>query len=87
MVKPTIDQLDISSPRVIKCHIPLSMLPPNILDKAKIIYVARDPRDVAVSLYYLNRQLKLFEFKDDFKTFWSFFVKGLGEFDLLFIID
>ena len=29
------------SPRIIKSHLPLAMLPPNILDTAKILYIAR----------------------------------------------
>ena len=29
------------SPRIIKSHLPVAMLPPNILDTAKILYIAR----------------------------------------------
>ncbi|KOB52016.1 Sulfotransferase, partial [Operophtera brumata] len=42
----TISQAPRSSPRFIKTHLPLSMLPPNLLNTAKVVYVARDPRDV-----------------------------------------
>ena len=31
----------LESPRIIKSHLPISMLPPNILDTAKILYVGR----------------------------------------------
>ncbi|XP_047505139.1 luciferin sulfotransferase-like [Pieris napi] len=45
------------SPRFIKSHLPLSLLPPNLLDTTKVVYIARDPRDVAVSYYYLMKHL------------------------------
>ncbi|RXG61240.1 Sulfotransferase 1C4 [Armadillidium vulgare] len=60
-------------PRLIKGHRPLSFWPPNILDKAKVIYLARDPRDVVVSCYYFYQSSEmtkvtatLDEFVDDF---------------------
>ena len=31
----------LESPRIIKSHLPISMLPPNILNTAKILYVGR----------------------------------------------
>ncbi|XP_063618710.1 sulfotransferase 1A1-like [Cydia splendana] len=62
------------SPRFIKSHIPLSLLPANLLD-AKVVYVARDPRDVAVSFYHLSRVI--FNYVGDFKTYWNLFVKDL----------
>ncbi|XP_060807908.1 luciferin sulfotransferase-like [Amyelois transitella] len=69
-----------SSPRFIKCHIPLSLLPPGILDKAKMVYVARDPRDVVVSYYHYHRFLTLRAFNGDFKTFWNLFRNDLVEY-------
>ena len=33
------DQL--KSPRIIKTHLPISMLPPNILETSKVLYVSR----------------------------------------------
>ena len=32
-------------PRFIKTHLPLSLLPDDLLEKAKVIYVARNPKD------------------------------------------
>ncbi|CAK1553336.1 unnamed protein product [Leptosia nina] len=63
---------DAPSPRFIKSHLPLSLLPPKLLDTTKVVYVARDPRDMAVSFY---KFLKLMFLKDniDFKTFWDLF--------------
>jgi hypothetical protein len=30
-----------SSPRIIKTHLPIGMLPPNILEECKVVYVSR----------------------------------------------
>lgn len=62
------------SPRFIKSHMPLPLLPPNLLE-AKLVYVARDPRDVAVSFFHLSR--RIFNYVGDFKTYWNLFVKDL----------
>lgn len=43
------------SPRTIQSHLPFSLLPREIregLKKPKIIYVARNPKDVCVSFYH-----------------------------------
>lgn len=78
VVQPGTEQLaNLPSPRFIKSHMPLSLLPPTLLDTAKMIYVARDPRDVAVSFYHLNRLIRTQGYIGDFKTYWNFFVKGL----------
>ena len=37
------DQL--KSPRIIKSHLPISMLPPNLLDTSKVLYVGRYRKD------------------------------------------
>ena len=39
-------------PRMIKSHLPLNLLPDNLLETFKVIYVARNMKDAAVSLYY-----------------------------------
>jgi len=43
------------SPRFIKTHHPISMLPPHLLDKAKVIYVGRNVKDICVSSFYHER--------------------------------
>lgn len=34
------------SPRYIKSHLPLSCLPPNLVDRCKVVYVARNPKGI-----------------------------------------
>ncbi|KAG7302516.1 hypothetical protein JYU34_012430 [Plutella xylostella] len=65
------------SPRFIKTHLPLSLLPPNLLDVAKVVYVARDPRDVAVSYYYLQKHIGKGIVRASFMEFWEAFRKDL----------
>lgn len=67
------------SPRFLKTHLPMSLLPPNLLDTTKVVYVARDPRDVAVSYYHLSKLFKVSEYLGDFKSYWGFFIKDMGE--------
>ncbi|XP_061713628.1 luciferin sulfotransferase-like isoform X2 [Cydia pomonella] len=64
------------SPRFFKTHIAFSLLPLNLLDSAKVLYVARDPRDVAVSLFH-HQKLTWF-YPGDFKSFWNLFINDLG---------
>ncbi|XP_045491378.1 sulfotransferase 1C4-like [Colias croceus] len=64
------------SPRFVKTHLPLSLLPPKMLD-GKVVYVARDPRDVCVSFYHLNKSMRTQGYTGDFKTYWEFFIRDL----------
>eukprot|EP00095_Tigriopus_kingsejongensis_P012766 maker-scaffold725_size106157-snap-gene-0.15 protein:Tk12766 transcript:maker-scaffold725_size106157-snap-gene-0.15-mRNA-1 annotation:"sulfotransferase 1c3" len=53
-------QLPESKPRLIKSHLPFALMPPDLIKRNKVVYVARDPRDVVVSYYHhhrLNRHL------------------------------
>ncbi|KAI5632729.1 sulfotransferase domain-containing protein [Phthorimaea operculella] len=73
-----VDRLaEMPSPRFVKTHLPMSLLPPTLLDTAKVVYVARDPRDDAVSFYHHNRLIKNHGYIGDFKSYWDFFIKDL----------
>ncbi|XP_063892327.1 sulfotransferase 1C4 [Helicoverpa armigera] len=72
----TVRLANAESPRFIYTHLPLSLLPPSLLDDAKVVYVARDPRDVAVSFYHMNRLHRLLGYHGDFKTFWNLFISN-----------
>ncbi|XP_052737550.1 sulfotransferase 1A1 [Bicyclus anynana] len=72
------------SPRFIKSHIPLSLLPPTLVDQAKVVYVARDPRDVVVSVYHLCKMHRIHGAPDSFKEFWNWFIKDQQHYCPLF---
>lgn len=42
--------------RFVKTHLPFKLLPPSIMEqRSKVVYVARNPKDVVVSYYHLNK--------------------------------
>ncbi|XP_011559641.3 sulfotransferase 1B1 [Plutella xylostella] len=76
--QPGTEQLAaVTGARFIKTHLPLSLLPPALLDHGKMVYVARDPRDVVVSFYHLNRSMRTQGYVGDFKTYWNYFIRDL----------
>lgn len=65
------------SPRFIKSHMPFDLLP-NVLDSGcKVVYVARNPKDVAVSWYNFQKNLKHVKFQGTFEDFCEYFMKDL----------
>lgn len=73
----TIDDIrNMPSPRYIKTHLPLSLLPLNLLDNTKVVYIARDPRDVAISFFHHNKLMRIIYQNADFKTYWNYFIKN-----------
>lgn len=67
----------IPSPRFIKTHFPFSMLPGLLDVGCKVVYVARNPKDVVVSWYNLNQAIKTQGYVGDFATFWDYFENNL----------
>jgi hypothetical protein len=60
--------------RFIKTHLPFALLPPNLLEVGcKVIYVARNPKDVIVSFYHLNRLFRTQGYLRDFAKYWYYF--------------
>ncbi|KAK9884591.1 hypothetical protein WA026_007433 [Henosepilachna vigintioctopunctata] len=60
--------------RFIKTHLPLSLLPKNLLTAGcKVIYVARNPKDVVISYYLHNRLFRTRNFTKDFPKYWQYF--------------
>ncbi|XP_049875152.1 sulfotransferase 1A3-like isoform X2 [Pectinophora gossypiella] len=65
------------SPRFIKSHLPMSLLPEGTLDTARVVYVARDPRDVAVSCYHFFKSFKENGLTVPFKDYHELFINNL----------
>ena len=63
-------------PRFIKSHLPLSMLPPNLLTKAKVVYVARNPKDCMVSYYHHHKLISGHGYVGDLPNFARRFMKN-----------
>ncbi|XP_038068757.1 sulfotransferase 1A1-like [Patiria miniata] len=78
LVKPGNVVLDEApSPRLIKTHLPSCMLPEQMLTKApRIIYVSRNPKDVAVSYYHWHRSAYFLPGYDSWDVFFEEFIRG-----------
>ena len=63
---------DMKSPRTMKCHLPVQLLPDEVwIKKPKLIHIRRDPKDVATSHYHLANAfspnpMKLEDYLEDF---------------------
>lgn len=56
------------SPRLIKTHLPLDLLPPSVREKnCKMVYVTRNPKDTAVSFFHFLRMLTVTDYQGTFK--------------------
>nr|XP_006824218.1 PREDICTED: sulfotransferase 1C4-like [Saccoglossus kowalevskii] len=71
----------IPSPRLIKSHLPYQFFPSQALEKkCKIIYVARNPKDTAVSLYYMMQLMPVVgNHIKSWNHFYQLFVSGKGK--------
>jgi len=78
---PIIDTIEIAMQlpgrRVIKSHLPMEFLPPNLHKKCKVIYVARNPKDTCVSYFHHMRDMPGHGFVKDFAEFAENFKDGL----------
>ncbi|XP_063294590.1 sulfotransferase 2B1-like [Pelobates fuscus] len=64
-------------PRIITSHFPSELLAPALQNsKAKVIYIARNPKDVAVSFYYFHKMAKFLPNFDSFSEFLQSFLEG-----------
>ena len=66
--------------RIIKTHLPFCLLNPDLLDKTKVIYVARDPKDVCVSYFRFFDMMSHFlgKIQQGFDEYVECFKAGLG---------
>jgi len=77
----------LSGRRVIKCHLPMDFLPHDVVQKCKIVYVARNPKDCAVSYFHHCKLLQgwvadidefLKQFEEDLMLYGSYWRHILG---------
>lgn len=70
-----------NSPRIIKTHLPFSLLSPSVMTtRARVIYIARNPKDMLISYYYLYRKISDLGFRSDFSRFFELFERDLRKF-------
>ncbi|XP_060892790.1 sulfotransferase family 5A, member 1 [Labrus mixtus] len=66
-----------STPRVITTHLPYHLLGPGLhSSKAKVIYVSRNPKDVAVSFYHFHKMANFLPEAGSFPQFLKLFLEG-----------
>lgn len=63
-------------PRTIKTHFPFSLLPPSLVDTCKVVYVARNPKDLLVSYHHHARITFAQAFNGTWEDFVQYFVDG-----------
>ncbi|KAH0622244.1 hypothetical protein JD844_024381 [Phrynosoma platyrhinos] len=71
------DYVNRPSPRLFATHLPYYLVPKELRQgKAKIIYVARNPKDALVSRYHFSKLYFKNEKVEDFETFMEMFLAG-----------
>lgn len=73
---------EMTQQRFIKTHLPFKLLPKSIMTRrTKVVYIARNPKDVVVSYYHLNKLYRTQGYVNDFQTFFKYFVNDLSEYE------
>ena len=71
------------SPRIVKTHLPYNIIPKSVKEdsKCKYIYIARNPKDVAVSFFNFETSMKCFGhgFNGPWEFYAKLFVEGNGK--------
>uniref|UniRef100_A0A8C9QRJ8 Sulfotransferase n=1 Tax=Spermophilus dauricus TaxID=99837 RepID=A0A8C9QRJ8_SPEDA len=61
---------ELTSPRLIKSHLPYRFLPSDLHNgDSKVIYMARNPKDLVVSYYQFHRSLQTMSYRGTFQEF------------------
>uniref|UniRef100_A0A2R8NAG9 Sulfotransferase n=1 Tax=Callithrix jacchus TaxID=9483 RepID=A0A2R8NAG9_CALJA len=70
---------DTPAPRLLKTHLPLALVPQTLLDqKVKVVYVARNAKDVAVSYHHFYQMAKVHPDPGTWDSFLEKFMAGEG---------
>lgn len=72
-------QFDRPSPRHFKTHLLFELLPDNLVDKAKVFYIAREVKDVIVSRFHYEKYANALTDSIDFKTYCLDFIQDRGK--------
>ncbi|XP_005007617.1 sulfotransferase 1A1-like [Cavia porcellus] len=64
------------APRLLKTHLPVALLPQTLLDQVKVVYVARNAKDVAVSYYNFHQMAKVHPDPGTWDNFLENFMDG-----------
>ncbi|XP_071581502.1 sulfotransferase 4A1-like [Temnothorax nylanderi] len=65
-----------SAPRFIKSHMPFDLLPTVVNSDCKIIYVARNPRDVIISWYNFQKDMEVYQYRGTLEQFCDQFMSN-----------
>ncbi|KAJ8309367.1 hypothetical protein KUTeg_014241 [Tegillarca granosa] len=71
----------IPSPRILNSHLLFHQLPEDLIkQKCKIVFIDRDPKDVAVSFYHHHKKLKNYEYEGKWENYLYMFLEGKVDF-------
>lgn len=78
--EPCYDRLSkVSSRRFIKTHLPMKIMPRGVMEVgAKCIYVARNPKDMCVSWFHMQKSFPGMAYTGDFESFSKYFMDDLS---------
>ncbi|KAJ8314118.1 hypothetical protein KUTeg_008679 [Tegillarca granosa] len=67
---------EMQSPRVFVSDLPFRYLPKQLKERGKIIYVVRNPKDIAVSYYCHLRNMTVGDYEGEWNQFFPLFMEG-----------
>jgi len=68
---------EMPSPRLIKSHFRLCLLPDDLLETSKVVTCLRNPKDTVVSYYHHEKLVKSYGYSGDFPTYFDHFMDNL----------
>lgn len=74
---PQKDYDSFQSPRILNTHLFFHQLPTDTLTKkSKLVFIQRDPRDIAVSFYNHHKKLVMYEYDGKWENYFNRFLDG-----------